>query len=95
MFRKLAKEQVKPLNGLDKVREWTESRGLKRAAVNNAPRVNTELMISLFGLSDFFHAVIIGGECEHADPMHACTGSDALETCASPDMPNSLPPPMT
>ncbi|XLU20156.1 hypothetical protein S245_056222, partial [Arachis hypogaea] len=62
---RLAKEQVKPLNGLDKVREWTESRGLKRAAVNNAPRVNTELMISLFGLSDFFHAVIIGGECEH------------------------------
>ncbi|XP_057763269.1 haloacid dehalogenase-like hydrolase domain-containing protein Sgpp [Arachis stenosperma] len=68
MFRKLAKEQVKPLNGLDKVREWIESRGLKRAAVTNAPRANAELMISLLGLSDFFHAVIIGGECEHAKP---------------------------
>ncbi|QHO40488.1 Haloacid dehalogenase-like hydrolase domain-containing protein Sgpp [Arachis hypogaea] len=68
MFRKLAKEQVKPLNGLDKVREWIESHGLKRAAVTNAPRANAELMISLLGLSDFFHAVIIGGECEHAKP---------------------------
>ncbi|KAL4359016.1 hypothetical protein AHAS_Ahas08G0035200 [Arachis hypogaea] len=71
---KLAKEQVKPLNGLNKVREWIESRGLKRAAVTNVPRPNAKLMISLLGLSDFFHAVIIGGECEHAKPMHACTG---------------------
>ncbi|QHO58236.1 Haloacid dehalogenase-like hydrolase domain-containing protein Sgpp [Arachis hypogaea] len=74
MFRKLTKEQVKPLNGLDKVREWIESHGLKRAAVTNAPRPNAELMISLLGLSDFFHAVIIGRECEHSKPMHACTG---------------------
>ncbi|XLU95100.1 hypothetical protein S245_009452, partial [Arachis hypogaea] len=44
---RLTKEQVKPLNGLDKVREWIESHGLKRAAVTNAPRPNAELMISL------------------------------------------------
>ncbi|XP_015956498.1 haloacid dehalogenase-like hydrolase domain-containing protein Sgpp [Arachis duranensis] len=74
MFRKLAKEQVKPLNGFDKVREWIESCGLKRAAVTNAPRANAEYMISLLGLSNFFQAVIIGGECKHAKPMHACTG---------------------
>ncbi|RYR42023.1 hypothetical protein Ahy_A08g038472 [Arachis hypogaea] len=73
MFQRLAKEQVKSLNGLDKVREWMESRGLKRAAMTNAPRANAELIISLLGLSNFFHAVIIGGECEHAKPMHACT----------------------
>ncbi|KAI4315167.1 hypothetical protein L6164_028008 [Bauhinia variegata] len=68
MFRRLASEQLKPLNGLDKVRKWIEDRGLKRAAVTNAPRPNAELMIKILGLSDFFDAVIIGGECEHAKP---------------------------
>lgn len=64
----MAAEKLKPLNGLDKVRKWIENHGLKRAAVTNAPRENAELMISLLGLSDFFEAVIIGGECEHAKP---------------------------
>nr|ACU22954.1 unknown [Glycine max] len=68
MFRRLAAEQVRPLNGLDKVRKWIENHGLKRAAVTNAPRANAELMISILGLSDFFDAVIIGGECERAKP---------------------------
>ncbi|MED6167725.1 hypothetical protein PIB30_005346 [Stylosanthes scabra] len=68
MFRKLAKDQLKPLNGLDKVMKWVENCGLKRAAVTNAPRPNAELMISLLGLSDFFDAVIIGSECEHGKP---------------------------
>ncbi|RYR66034.1 hypothetical protein Ahy_A03g011971 [Arachis hypogaea] len=84
----LAKEQVKPLNDLDKVREWIESRGLKRAAVTNAPRPNAKLMISLLGLSDFFHAVIIGGECEHAKPMHACTGPTHWKLAAFIKNPN-------
>jgi beta-phosphoglucomutase-like phosphatase (HAD superfamily) len=65
---RLAAEQLKPLNGLDKVRKWIEDRGLKRAAVTNAPRANAELMLSILGLTDFFEAVIIGGECEHAKP---------------------------
>ncbi|XP_054825071.1 haloacid dehalogenase-like hydrolase domain-containing protein Sgpp isoform X1 [Prosopis cineraria] len=68
MFRKLAAEQLKPLNGLYKVRKWIEERGLKRAAVTNAPRANAELMISILGLTDFFQAVIVGSECEHAKP---------------------------
>jgi len=65
---RLAAEQLKPLNGLDKVRKWIEDRGLKRAAVTNAPRPNAELILSKLGLSDFFDAVIIGDECEHAKP---------------------------
>ncbi|KAE9606851.1 putative sugar-terminal-phosphatase [Lupinus albus] len=68
MFRKLAAEQVKALSGLHKVRKWIEDRGLKRAAVTNAPRPNAELLLSKLGLSDFFEAVIIGDECEHAKP---------------------------
>ncbi|KVH91916.1 HAD-like domain-containing protein, partial [Cynara cardunculus var. scolymus] len=42
--------------------------GLKRAAVTNAPRPNAELMISTLGLTDFFHHLIIGDECEHPKP---------------------------
>ncbi|PON51844.1 HAD hydrolase, subfamily IA [Trema orientale] len=68
MFRRLAAEQLKPVDGLDKVKKWVEDRGLKRAAVTNAPRPNAELMISRLGLQDFFDVVIIGNECDHAKP---------------------------
>ena len=66
--QRLAAEQLKPLDGLYEVKKWIEDRGLKRAAVTNAPRPNAELMISRLGLSNFFDAVIIGDECEHAKP---------------------------
>lgn len=56
------------MDGLLKLTKWIEDRGLKRAAVTNAPRPNAELMIKVLGLSDFFQALIIGGECEHAKP---------------------------
>ncbi|XP_059642012.1 haloacid dehalogenase-like hydrolase domain-containing protein Sgpp isoform X2 [Cornus florida] len=69
MYRRLAKEQLPPVNGLYKVKKWVEDRGLKRAAVTNAPRENAELMISLLGLSDFFDALILGSECERAKPF--------------------------
>ncbi|KAH8513765.1 hypothetical protein H0E87_006870 [Populus deltoides] len=68
MFRRLASEQLKPVNGIYKLKKWVEDHGLKRAAVTNAPRANAELMISLLGLSDFFDAVILGDDCEHAKP---------------------------
>ncbi|KAL8159011.1 hypothetical protein V2J09_000548 [Rumex salicifolius] len=70
-FRKLVKEQLKPIPGLDKLRKWIEDRGLKRAAVTNAPRDNAELIVSMLGLTDFFEAIIIGSECEHAKPHPA------------------------
>ncbi|KAK9266887.1 hypothetical protein L1049_027146 [Liquidambar formosana] len=68
MFRRLATEQLKPINGLYKLRKWIEDHGLKRAAVSNAPRPNAELMVSILGLSDFFHSLIVGSECDHAKP---------------------------
>ncbi|KAA8522104.1 hypothetical protein F0562_012582 [Nyssa sinensis] len=69
MFRRLAKEQLTPVNGLYKLKKWIEDRGLKRAAVTNAPRPNAELMISLLGLSDFFDCLILGSDCERAKPF--------------------------
>ncbi|GAB2209392.1 hypothetical protein Droror1_Dr00026605 [Drosera rotundifolia] len=68
-FRKLAREQLKPVNGLYKVTKWIEERGLKRAAVTNAPRANAELIVSILGLSEFFQAIIVGSECERAKPF--------------------------
>lgn len=68
-FRRLAKEELKPIQGLYKLKKWVEDRGLKRAAVTNAPKENAELMISTLGLSDFFEAVILGDDCEHAKPF--------------------------
>ncbi|GMH09257.1 hypothetical protein Nepgr_011098 [Nepenthes gracilis] len=67
-FRRLAREQLKPVNGLYKLTKWVEDHGLKRAAVTNAPRANAELMVSILGLSEFFQAIIVGSECERAKP---------------------------
>lgn len=69
MFRRLASEQLQPVSGLGKLREWIEGKGLKRAAVTNAPRPNAELIISMLGLSDFFQLLIIGSECDRAKPF--------------------------
>ncbi|KAA3460317.1 haloacid dehalogenase-like hydrolase domain-containing protein Sgpp isoform X1 [Gossypium australe] len=68
MFRRLASDNLPPINGLYKLTKWIEDHGLKKAAVTNAPRPNAELMISKLGLKDFFDVVIVGSECERAKP---------------------------
>ncbi|CAN1256953.1 Haloacid dehalogenase-like hydrolase domain-containing protein Sgpp, partial [Linum perenne] len=68
LFRKMAAEHIPAVEGLYKVTKWIEERGLKRAAVTNAPKANADLMISKLGLTDFFQAVILGDDCEHAKP---------------------------
>ncbi|XP_077242934.1 haloacid dehalogenase-like hydrolase (HAD) superfamily protein isoform X1 [Tasmannia lanceolata] len=69
MFRRLASEQLKPVNGLHKLCKWIEDHGFKRAAVTNAPRENAELMISILGLTNFFELLVVGGECNRAKPF--------------------------
>ncbi|OAY75195.1 Haloacid dehalogenase-like hydrolase domain-containing protein Sgpp [Ananas comosus] len=69
MFRRLASEQLKAVDGLRKLCKWIEERGLKRAAVTNTPRANAELMISILGLTDFFQFLVVGSECERAKPF--------------------------
>lgn len=71
MYNRLVVEQLKPIDGLTKLVNWIKDRGLKRAAVTNAPRANAELMISMLGLTEFFQAIIVGSECEHAKPHPA------------------------
>lgn len=69
LFRSLAAKHVHPVEGLDILCRWIEERGLRRAAVTNAPRENAELMISLVGLESFFELVVLGGECERPKPF--------------------------
>lgn len=69
MSYRLASEQLQAVSGLSKLRKWIEGKGLRRAAVTNAPRSNAELIISMLGLSDFFELLIIGSECERAKPF--------------------------
>lgn len=66
---RLASEKAQPMKGLDKLCKWVEDRGLKRAAVTNAPKSNAELLISMLGLTDFFEIVILANECERAKPF--------------------------
>ncbi|XP_023000617.1 haloacid dehalogenase-like hydrolase domain-containing protein Sgpp [Cucurbita maxima] len=68
-FCRLAEEQLEAIEGLDKVCKWIEERGIKRAAVTNAPRPNAELILSMLKLTNFFEVVIIGNECERAKPF--------------------------
>lgn len=69
LFRREAVHNLKPVHGLHKLCKWIENRGLRRAAVTNAPRENAELMISAVGLTDFFELLVIGSECGRAKPF--------------------------
>ncbi|KAL6323487.1 hypothetical protein AAG906_039060 [Vitis piasezkii] len=68
-FRRLASEQLQPMNGLHKLCTWVEEQGLRRAAVTSAPRSNVELLIPMLGLSDFFETIVIGSDCERVKPF--------------------------
>ncbi|WOL06128.1 haloacid dehalogenase-like hydrolase domain-containing protein Sgpp isoform X1 [Canna indica] len=69
MYRRIAPGKLPAVDGLHKLCKWIEDRGVKRAAVTNAPRANAELMISILGLTDFFQAVVVGSECDRAKPF--------------------------
>lgn len=69
MFRRLAADKLKPVEGLKKLCKWIEQRGLKRGAVTNAPKENADLIISKLGLSDFFQCVVLANDCARAKPF--------------------------
>ncbi|XP_070680693.1 haloacid dehalogenase-like hydrolase domain-containing protein Sgpp [Malus domestica] len=63
MYRRLVSEKVEPVKGLDRLRQWIEKQGLRRAAVTNASRLNVELILSKLKLTDFFEILLLGEEC--------------------------------
>jgi phosphoglycolate phosphatase-like HAD superfamily hydrolase len=68
-FRRLAAQHLEPVRGLHRLTDWVREKGLRRAAVTNAPRPNAEQMIDTLGLKDFFDHVVVGSECERAKPF--------------------------
>ncbi len=64
-FRELA-AGVSPLPGLGKLWNWAQSRGLRRALVSNAPRVNALFMLERLGLD--FDAVVLSEELPAGKP---------------------------
>ncbi|XP_048544536.1 haloacid dehalogenase-like hydrolase domain-containing protein Sgpp [Triticum urartu] len=63
LFARYAGEGLREVPGLAELCRWARERGLKRAAVTNAPRANAELMIGILGLADFFQLVVAGEDC--------------------------------
>lgn len=63
LFARYAGEGLREVAGLGELCRWARERGLKRAAVTNAPRPNAELMIEILGLSDFFQLIVTADDC--------------------------------
>ncbi|KAM0882825.1 hypothetical protein ACQ4PT_032041 [Festuca glaucescens] len=63
LFGRYASEGLREVAGLGALCRWARERGLKRAAVTNAPRANAELMIAILGLSEFFQLIVTGEDC--------------------------------
>lgn len=69
LFARYAAEGLREIAGLTPLCHWAAGRGLRRAAVTNAPRANAELMISILGLSEFFDLVVTAEECGRSKPF--------------------------
>lgn len=67
-FRKLAAAGLPPLEGLRDFLQWVKERGLRTAAVTNAPRANAEMMLSGLGLDSVMEHLVLGEECSRAKP---------------------------
>lgn len=67
-FRAMAGSQLQRMPGLSAFLAWLDARGLRAAAVTNAPRDNTHLMLSSLGLGSYFEGVVLGEECARAKP---------------------------
>eukprot|EP00878_Enallax_costatus_P004882 GHUV01005136.1.p1 GENE.GHUV01005136.1~~GHUV01005136.1.p1 ORF type:complete len:298 (+),score=84.81 GHUV01005136.1:130-1023(+) len=67
-FRDMAGSKLQRMPGLTEFLQWLDSRGLRKAAVTNAPKDNTLLMLKALKLDSYFEAVVLGEECERAKP---------------------------
>lgn len=63
-----AADVLKPLPGLSEYLDWIKSRGIKTAAVTNAPKLNAEVMLKAVGLENFFEHLILGELFEFPKP---------------------------
>jgi HAD superfamily hydrolase (TIGR01509 family) len=68
-FRELAAGgALEPMRGLFAFLDWARDRGLRHAAVTNAPAANTDLMLAGIAVRDRFEHVVLGERCTRAKP---------------------------
>ncbi|WP_254174960.1 HAD family hydrolase [Planktothrix pseudagardhii] len=60
-FRELA-VNLEPLEGLNDFLYWVKKQSFKTGLVTNAPRENTDFMLKMLNLSDYFDQVILSDE---------------------------------
>ena len=70
-FRERAQQSMKNLkmSGLDKLQTWIDSKGIKKAAVTNAPKLNAKAILQGIDYADWFHNVLIlSDDCVRPKP---------------------------
>ncbi|MCF3624378.1 HAD family phosphatase [Planktothrix agardhii 1801] len=60
-FRELAID-LQPLPGLIEFLDWVNQQGFKTGLVTNAPRKNTDFILEILKLSDYFDSVVLSDE---------------------------------
>ena len=90
-------DMLQPLQGLIKVMEWIDKKGLRKAAVTNASRDNAFLQLRVLKLDTWFEAVVLGEECTRAKPFPdpyleglRQLGMEAHETIVFEDSPSGI-----
>lgn len=54
--------------GLSEWMHWIDCRGLKKAAVTNAPKENARVMLAALGMDNWFDEIILGENCKQPKP---------------------------
>ena len=80
VFRDLARTHIHAVAGLIELLDRARERGVRLAAVTNAPRVNAEMILAQLKIADRFQALVIGDELAHGKPhpLPYLTGLSAL-----------------
>lgn len=78
-----AESILKRVPGLDEWMNWIDCRGLKKAAVTNAPKENARVMLAALGMDNWFDEIILGENCKmpkpHPDPYLAALEKFGIE----------------
>jgi HAD superfamily hydrolase (TIGR01509 family) len=67
-FRKLVAGQIQPVAGLMSLLALADRADIPMVAVTNAPRLNSEMLLSGLGIMHRFEAIVIGDELPHGKP---------------------------
>jgi HAD superfamily hydrolase (TIGR01509 family) len=80
-FRKLAKEELHPTNGLMELLDWADAQGIAMAAVTNAPQANAALILNSLNITHRFKTIVIGDELPRGkpDPMPYLVAGERLK----------------